>query len=85
MSAARRRSSSSSNDTTSIDRFADYFVICGLDEKDGLEPHQSNGKELITLVSSPITSYFNFKLTPCFVPDCSQHSRHVKDKITSRY
>lgn len=22
------------------ERFADYFVICGLDEVEGLEPHQ---------------------------------------------
>lgn len=33
-----------SNDAAPAERFADYFVVCGLDEVEGLEPHHSGGK-----------------------------------------
>lgn len=37
MTATSRKLSCSSE---FYERFADYFVICGLDEVEGLEPHQ---------------------------------------------
>lgn len=38
-----------SNDAAPAERFADYFVVCGLDEVEGLEPHHSGESDLSAL------------------------------------
>lgn len=48
-------------------RFADYFVICGLDLDTGLEPDRFAGMQCIIIYLWPLTRFTTFLLPPLFI------------------
>ena len=49
-------------------RFADYFVICGLDKDSGLEPDKYFGKSCFFIQRSLIKRVFSYELsTSCLI------------------
>uniref|UniRef100_A0A8C1T1L1 DENN/MADD domain containing 5A n=1 Tax=Cyprinus carpio TaxID=7962 RepID=A0A8C1T1L1_CYPCA len=66
--------------SSSSSRFADYFVICGLDTESGLEPDELSGKtqSRLRLFSTLISTHlFNFEQSPL--------RRTFKSKVLAHY
>ena len=67
-----------SNDTPAQERFADYFVICGLDELDGLERHPTSKGNNIPL--TPVQTSYKCSVLWHF-PECDPSNIFEADAI----
>lgn len=69
------------NETAATNRFADYFVICGLDLNEGLEPDRFAGKINVYYDQT----WFSFNLSSKqkkYLSECNFLFRSIKKNIT---